>query len=752
MTGRSVSIVINTYNRAESLALTLESFEFLDYPEFEVVVVNGPSTDGTDELLAAYDGRIKVARCVRRNLSESRNIGIRHSSGDIVAFIDDDAYPDPAWLDDLVAAFEWDEVAAAGGPVFGHTGHAYQVFHSRADRFGNAWPDYPPCPNPTLLLAFPGSVQFTYTIGTNSAFRRDRLVEMGGFDEEFEYYLDEGDVCLRLTDRGFVVAALETGFVYHKFLPSDIRKESRAVRDWYQVLKSRFYFGLKHGLPASSFAEVSAQNATFVEETRADVERHLESGVHEPAVKTKFEQDLVAASNLALKRYGQVGSKERAPEWFDNDEPLLPFATRRPKATKLHVCFLSQEYPPVPLNGIGRVIHSLAEGLAAEGHVVRVLTKGVDHDRVDLENGVWVHRIMARQHPLPPDIAVPPHIWDRSASLLDELIRIDAMRAIDVVQSPNWDSEGIAALLDGRFPVVVGLYTPLKTVLTMDPAMQGAVEAGDEVLPALVELEEYVYRHADGYLACGTAVVDEIQASYDVTLDSDRLGLVPHGLPDLADRTTAVGAVAPHVGGQTRGPGVDQGHDGVRMLFVGRLEGRKGIDTLLACTPALADKGIAFQLDVVGDDTLSGPDGIPYRRAFEERWPDLADRVHFHGRLGDDELLRQYEGTDIFVAPSRFESFGLMLIEAMMFGKPVVCADVGGMREIVEDGVTGIRVPPDDVASLTNALERLLTSSSLRTDMGSRGRKLYDQRYSVPPMVEGAEAFYRSLIRSRPSR
>jgi glycogen(starch) synthase len=733
---RPVTIVINTYNRCQSLALTLQSLEWLDYDNFEVVVVNGPSTDGTDALLAGMPDRVKVARCENRNLSESRNIGIRMASGDIVAFIDDDAYPDPAWLNDLVSVFAWDEVAAVGGPVFAHTGYDLQVWYSRADRLGRFWTDFESSPNPSQLLAFPGSQQFTYTIGTNSLFRRDRLVELGGFDEEFAYYLDETDLCCRFVDAGYVVAAQERGFVYHKFLPSDIRERSDVVRDWYQILKSKFYFTLKHGVEAFSFAEVCDEQSTFVDQIRYNVLLNFEAGIHDQEVVDKFERDVREASDRAFDLFGSEGAdapKTRPASWFGhNPDGFLPFRVRTPEGRKLHVCFLCQEYPPATVNGIGRVVHSLATGLAARGHVVRVLTMGEIQNRVDLEDGVWVHRMVPTPHDAPDDVVVPAHIWDYAASLLEELHRIDAMRAIDVVQGPNWDSEGIAVLQEGRFPYVVALYTPLKTVAAMDPVMRGHIEGGAQLIPQLIELETHVYEHADGYLACGPAIVEQIEADYGITIPAERLGLVPHG---LADQSTSGDDAA--------------GNARPRLLFVGRLEARKGIDTMLQAAVRLTELGVDYELAIVGDDGLEGPGGCTYREQFEREHPELASRVFFLGRVDDEELRRQYQTCDVFVAPSRFESFGLILLEAMMFAKPVVAADIGGLAEILQDGVSGFLVPPDDPERLATTLTTLLESPELRTAIGTAGRRAFEERFTVDRMSAGAEAFYGAVARRR---
>jgi hypothetical protein len=124
--------------------------------------------------------------------------------------------------------------------------------------------------------------------------------------------------------------------------------------------------------------------------------------------------------------------------------------------------------------------------------------------------------------------------------------------------------------------------------------------------------------------------------------------------------------------------------------------------------------------------------------------------VQFTGPVDDTLLRRYYAGCDVLVVPSRFESFGLILVEAMMFAKPVVATDVGGMKEIVLHGETGFLVPPDNVAGLTSALAAFVRSARLRRDMGEHGRKRYEEHFALSGMVRGAEAYYRELISSAP--
>jgi GT2 family glycosyltransferase len=201
-----VSVVVCTYNRADALQVTLDALRYQRYTDFEVIVVNGPSTDDTADVLREWAGRAKVLDNAAPNLSVSRNIGIRAAAGDLVAFIDDDAIPEFDWLADIVAAFDTPDVAGVGGLVFDHTGMGFQYRFSASSRQGEPLLSDT---HPFDDLCLPGAFQFPYLQGTNAVFRRAVLDEIGGFDETFDYYLDETDVCARIVDAGFRLRQLD---------------------------------------------------------------------------------------------------------------------------------------------------------------------------------------------------------------------------------------------------------------------------------------------------------------------------------------------------------------------------------------------------------------------------------------------------------------------------------------------------------------------------------------------------------------
>ena len=176
----------------------------------------------------------------------------------------------------------------------------------------------------------------------------------------------------------------------------------------------------------------------------------------------------------------------------------------------------------------------------------------------------------------------------------------------------------------------------------------------------------------------------------------------------------------------------------MKFLFVGRLESRKGIDVLLEAAPAVLRRLPGARLDVIGDDTILNAQGATYRETFLARADiaDLRDRITFHGRVEEAALAAHYCACDVLAAPSRYESFGLVYAEGMMFAKPVIAGSGGGGGEVVEAGVSGLLVPPGDAAALEAAMLRLGRDEGLRREMGAAGRRRYEARFTADAAAE----------------
>jgi GT2 family glycosyltransferase len=242
VTDTPVSVIIVSRGRPDALALCLEGVTRLDHPRYEIVVVADPEGTGA---IARWKDRIKARVFDEANIARARNIGIGLAAGDIVAFIDDDAVPEPTWLRHLTAPFADGVVAAAGGRVIGRNGISVQWGASAVDRFGQRLP----LPEDDLQTSVHrGEVgRGIKTEGTNMAFRRDVLTRIGGFDEGFAWYLDETDVNLRLGALGLSTAIVPGAQVHHGFAPSDRRRADRVPRDLSRIGASVAIFLRKHG-------------------------------------------------------------------------------------------------------------------------------------------------------------------------------------------------------------------------------------------------------------------------------------------------------------------------------------------------------------------------------------------------------------------------------------------------------------------------------------------------------------------------
>ena len=196
----SVSVVVCTHNGARTLEECLHHATRLDYPNFEVIVVDDGSTDDSAEI--AERAGVRLIRLKNGGLSRARNIGWQASKSELVAYTDDDAYPDRHWLCYLAATFLRTDYSALGGPNIPPPDDGLV-----ADAVGYA----PGGPSHVLL----DDTTAEHIPGCNMAFRRSHLAAVDGFDPQFRVAGDDVDLCWRLQERGWKLGFCPPAVVWH---------------------------------------------------------------------------------------------------------------------------------------------------------------------------------------------------------------------------------------------------------------------------------------------------------------------------------------------------------------------------------------------------------------------------------------------------------------------------------------------------------------------------------------------------------
>ena len=206
--------------------------------------------------------------------------------------------------------------------------------------------------------------------------------------------------------------------------------------------------------------------------------------------------------------------------------------------------------------------------------------------------------------------------------------------------------------------------------------------------------------------------------------------------------------VVPHGLGADAPPPREREPSGcVELLYVGKLEPRKGYDLLVrAVARAYAMLEEKPRLVVVGEDTPRGASGESFGELATRDLPsDVRKAIDVRGWVADSTLSELYGRCDALVAPSRYESFGLMYIEAMRAGRPVAALRAGAAPEIVTEGETGLLVDPGDDRGLAEALVTLARDAGLRERLGRNGRRRWESHFTEREMCSGSLAAYGRL-------
>jgi rhamnosyl/mannosyltransferase len=377
----------------------------------------------------------------------------------------------------------------------------------------------------------------------------------------------------------------------------------------------------------------------------------------------------------------------------------------------MHILHIYKDYPPI-LGGIENHVRLLAEAQAARGHPVTVLvTNPAGHcTTITEESGVRVVRAarLGTVVSTPLSLALPQQL----SRIRPDLVHLHFPYPVGEVS--QWIlRRGRATVLTYHSDVVRqrSIMRFYRSVLVRVLAEVDAIIVGSPPM----EKSSYLQAHRS------------------------KLRLIPYGIPLARFREPPVTGELARLR-STYGDVLDRNRTPGEclLLFVGRLRYYKGLDNLIRALP-----GIPARLLVVG----AGP--------MEKEWKALArdtgasDKIAWLGEVPDADLPALYHLADLFVLPASHssEAFGLVQVEAMAAGLPIVCTELGtGTSYVNQHGVTGLVVPPADADALRDAVNRLIADPELRRSMGAAAR-IRASEFDLDVMVHRVLEMYRDVMR-----
>ena len=393
----------------------------------------------------------------------------------------------------------------------------------------------------------------------------------------------------------------------------------------------------------------------------------------------------------------------------------------------MRVLIVTPQFLPL-LGGAERQAHALGRMLGERGHRVAVLTRRVAGlPLCEVMDGVWVERGIWAVEAGP--------LYGLTYTLSVSRFLLSHRSAWDVVHITHIYLDAFAATLTRRWhglpivmrPACAGQYGDLARLARLRawPLYPGP---GKVALRALIR----TIARADAFIANSREVREELVAA---GCPGGKIAHIPNGV----DLTRFHPDPAARAADGRRRLGLP---DGPLVVFAGRLDPQKGLHTLVAAmrSPALAAAGAHVLL--LGD----GPQRTDLAQAVERE--GLADRVLFRGVVED--VAPYLRAGDLFALPTLGEGMPNALLEAMATGLPCVASAVGGCRDVITHGETGVLVPAGDAAAFQVALETLVQSAALRERLGAAARQAAVDRFGLETMVDRYEACYRAVLAGVP--
>jgi glycosyltransferase involved in cell wall biosynthesis len=392
----------------------------------------------------------------------------------------------------------------------------------------------------------------------------------------------------------------------------------------------------------------------------------------------------------------------------------------------MRIGMLSWEYPPRIVGGIARHVEELSGALVRRGHEVHVFT--ADHPDAgehEVVGGVHVHRARGGEMSAPTTDFVP-WVLHLGFALARMALQTQKLVPFDLFHAHDWLVVQAANLLKKSLD--------LPIVGTVHATEAGRNQGIHHALSRYIAQQEW-FLTFESYqvVVCSSTMYHEVQGQFAVP--DDKMHLVPNGIDaskfhfDFAERRAF-----------RRRYALD--FEKI-ILFVGRMVPEKGAQFLLEAAPRIIAKYPEAKFLIVGRGGFV--DELKARAAALR----LGHKCLFTGYVDDDTLVRLYRIADVFAAPSLYEPFGIVALEGMAAGVPVVASDAGGLWEIVEHDVTGITTYAGNVESLAWGILQVLTRPEHAASLVQNASARVERVFNWDRIAERTEAVYDRVLRDR---
>jgi len=392
----------------------------------------------------------------------------------------------------------------------------------------------------------------------------------------------------------------------------------------------------------------------------------------------------------------------------------------------MRILMFSWEYPPRVVGGMAHVVAEVSRALVQEGNEVEVITALDEHlPAEETAGGVQIYRV-APYHGRPLNFFAWVH--QLNLAMLEKGVSLCRRKHFDLIHAHDW-----LVAYPGRALKHIFHLPLFASIHATEFGRNNGLHNDDQRY--IGEVEWWLTYEAWKVICNSRYMREEVKTVFN--LPADKIEIIPNGIRPAAFQAEKID---PAVRQRFAAPGEKL------IFFIGRLVREKGVQLLLEALPMIRERFPGTRLVVAG----SGPFEEELRRTALHLGVDRF--VTFAGYI--DEPLRNqlYAQADVAAFPSLYEPFGLVALEAMATGTPVVVSDTGGFAETVEHEVNGLRAAAGDASDLAWQITRLLAEPELAQRLARRGLLDVEEKYSWPSIARQYEALYQKVVFSETAR